>query len=292
MEIRLLKYFLTVIKEGSISKAADALHITQPTLSRQLKQLEDELNTTLFKRGSRNISLTKDGFLLQMRAKEIVTLVDKTEKDFLSNKDLICGDIYIGCGETDAMRIIARATKKLIKDYPNIKVHLFSGNADDITEKLDKGILDFCVFIEPSDIKKYDFIKLPLKDTWGLLVPKDSLLSSKKHITKEDLIDIPLITSRQSLVHNEFSGWLGFDYDDLNIVSTYNLIFNASLMVEEGVGFALCLDKLINTSLNSNLCFKPLYPKLESSLSFVWNKNHAFSNQAEKFLEKLREELY
>ncbi|MGL5868345.1 LysR family transcriptional regulator [Clostridium chrysemydis] len=292
MEIRLLKYFLTVIKEGSISKAADALHITQPTLSRQLKQLEDELNTTLFKRGSRNISLTKDGFLLQMRAKEIVTLVDKTEKDFLSNKDLICGDIYIGCGETDAMRIIARATKKLIKDYPNIKVHLFSGNADDITEKLDKGILDFCVFIEPSDIKKYDFIKLPLKDTWGLLVPKDSLLSSKKHITKDDLIDIPLITSRQSLVHNEFSGWLGFDYDDLNIVSTYNLIFNASLMVEEGVGFALCLDKLINTSLNSNLCFKPLYPKLESSLSFVWNKNHAFSNQAEKFLEKLREELY
>lgn len=292
MEIRLLKYFLTVIKEGSISKAADALHITQPTLSRQLKQLEDELNTTLFKRGSRNISLTKDGFLLQMRAKEIVTLVDKTEKDFLSNNDLICGDIYIGCGETDAMRIIARATKKLIKDYPNIKVHLFSGNADDITEKLDKGILDFCVFIEPSDIKKYDFIKLPLKDTWGLLVPKDSLLSSKKYITKDDLIDIPLITSRQSLVHNEFSGWLGFDYDDLNIVSTYNLIFNASLMVEEGVGFALCLDKLINTSLNSNLCFKPLYPKLESSLSFVWNKNHAFSNQAEKFLEKLREELY
>ncbi|MGL6184460.1 MAG: LysR family transcriptional regulator [Clostridium chrysemydis] len=292
MEIRLLKYFLTVIKEGSISKAADALHITQPTLSRQLKQLEDELNTTLFKRGSRNISLTKDGFLLQMRAKEIVTLVDKTEKDFLSNKDLICGDIYIGCGETDAMRIIARATKKLIKDYPNIKVHLFSGNADDITEKLDKGILDFCVFIEPSDIKKYDFIKLPLKDTWGLLVPKDSLLSSKKYITKDDLIDIPLITSRQSLVHNEFSGWLGFDYDDLNIVSTYNLIFNASLMVEEGVGFALCLDKLINTSLNSNLCFNPLYPKLESSLSFVWNKNHAFSNQAEKFLEKLREELY
>lgn len=292
MEIRLLKYFLTVIKEGSISKAADALHITQPTLSRQLKQLEDELNTTLFKRGSRNISLTKDGFLLQMRAKEIVTLVDKTEKDFLSNNDLICGDIYIGCGETDTMRIIARATKKLIKDYPNIKVHLFSGNADDITEKLDKGILDFCVFIEPSAIKKYDFIKLPLKDTWGLLVPKDSLLSSKKHITKDDLIDIPLITSRQSLVHNEFSGWLGFDYDDLNIVSTYNLIFNASLMVEEGVGFALCLDKLINTSLNSNLCFKPLYPKLESSLSFVWNKNHAFSNQAEKFLEKLREELY
>lgn len=292
MEIRLLKYFLTVIKEGSISKAADALHITQPTLSRQLKQLEDELNTTLFKRGSRNISLTKDGFLLQMRAKEIVTLVDKTEKDFLSNKDLICGDIYIGCGETDAMRIIARATKRLIKDYPNIKVHLFSGNADDITEKLDKGILDFCVFIEPSDIKKYDFIKLPLKDTWGLLVPKDSLLSSKKYITKDDLIDIPLITSRQSLVHNEFSGWLGFDYDDLNIVSTYNLIFNASLMVEEGVGFALCLDKLINTSLNINLCFKPLYPKLESSLSFVWNKNHAFSNQAEKFLEKLREELY
>ena len=291
MEIRLLKYFLAIIREGSISGAADSLHITQPTLSRQLKDLEDQLNTTLFIRGNRNISLTDAGLLLRKRAEEIIMLVDKTEKDFLHNNDIISGDIYIGCGETDVMRIIARITKKLQSEYPHVKVHLFSGNADDITEKLDKGLLDFCVLIEPADIKKYDFLQLPIKDKWGLLMPKDSPLSSKSVITPDDLLNIPLLTSRQALVSNEFSGWLGSDFEKLNIVATYNLIYNASLMVEEGVGYALCLDKLINTTGNSNLCFRPLSPKLECCLDIVWKKHHVFSSSALNFLKRIQSEL-
>lgn len=291
MEIRLLKYFLAVIQENSISAAADRLHITQPTLSRQLKCLEDQLNTTLFTRGNRNITLTDDGLLLRKRAEEILSLVEKTESDFLHNNNLISGDIYIGCGETDAMRIIARLTKELQAEYPHVKVHLYSGNADDITEDLDKGILDFCILIEPADIKKYDFLKLPIKDEWGLLIPKDSPLASHNVITPQDLFNIPLLTSRQTMVSNEFSGWLGSDFEKLNIVATYNLIYNAALMVEEGVGYALCLDKLINTTNNSNLCFKPLSPKLKCSLNIVWKKNHMFSSSSLNFLQRIQKEL-
>lgn len=291
MEIRLLKYFLAATREGSISGAAEALHITQPTLSRQLKDLEDELNTTLFIRGNRNITLTDDGILLKKRAEEIIMLVEKTEKDFLHDNNLLSGDIYIGCGETDAMRIIARVTKKLQTEYPHVKVHLYSGNADDITEKLDKGILDFCILIGTTDIKKYDFLQLPLKDQWGLLMPKDSPLSSNRVITAEDLLNIPLLTSRQALISNEFSGWLGLDFENLNIVATYNLIYNASLMVEEGVGYALCLDKLINTTGNSNLCFKPLFPKLECNLDIVWKKHHPLSTSSLNFLKRIQKEL-
>lgn len=291
MEIRLLKYFLEVAQEGSISAAADSLHITQPTLSRQLKYLEEQLDTTLFIRGNRNISLTNDGLLLRKRAEEIIMLVEKTEKDFLHNNDIISGDIYIGCGETDAMKIIARITKELQSEYPHVKVHLFSGNADDITENLDKGLLDFCILIEPADIKKYDFLRLPIKDKWGLLMPNDSPISFHDVITPNDLLNIPLLTSRQTMVSNEFSGWLGSDFEKLNIVGTYNLIFNASLMVEEGVGYALCLNKLINTTGNSKLCFKPLSPKLESALNIVWKKNHIFSSSSLNFLKRIQKEL-
>ena len=291
MEIRLLKYFLAVTKAGSISKAAETLHLTQPTLSRQLKNLEEQLNTTLFIRGNKNITLTNDGVLLHKRAEEILMLVEKTEKDFLSNNDIISGDIYIGCGETDAMRIIARIIKKLQSDYPHVKVHLFSGNADDITEKLDEGLLDFCVLIEPADIRKYDFIQLPIKDQWGLLMHNNSKLASKDVITSSDLLNITLLTSRQTLVSNQISGWFGSDFEKLNIVATYNLIYNASLMVEEGLGSALCLNKLINTTGNSNLCFRPLSPKLDCCLDIVWKKNHIFSSAALNFLKRLKEEV-
>lgn len=291
MEIRLLKYFLAVVQEGSISSAANKLHITQPTLSRQLKYLEDQLDTTLFIRGNRNISLTDDGLLLRKRAEEIIMLVEKTEKDFLHHNDIISGDIYIGCGETDAMKLIARITKELQSEYPHVKVHLFSGNADDITENLDKGILDFCILIEPADIKKYDFIRLPIKDKWGLLMPNNSPLASNDVITPDDLLNIPLLTSRQTMVNNEFSGWLGSDFEKLNIVATYNLIYNASLMVEEGVGYALCLDKLINTTGNSSLCFKPLSPKLECSIYIIWKKNHTLSSSSLNFLKRLQKAL-
>ncbi len=293
MEIRVLRYFLAVAREESISAAAQALHITQPTLSRQIMDLERELGCKLFSRGGRNhkLTLTQDGMLLRKRAEEIITLTDKTESEFASSDSLISGDVYIGGGETDAMRIIAKTAQKLKRDHQGIRYHLFSGNADDVTEKLDSGLLDFGILIEPADIAKYNYIRLPATDRWGLLMRNDSPLAKKERITPADLEGLPLIVSRQTLVRNEISGWMGVDFEKLNIVATYNLVFNASLMVDEGFGYALCLDKLVNTSRGSSLCFKPLYPKLEAHLDIVWKKYREFSKAEEKFLSMLKSEI-
>ncbi len=293
MEIRLLRYFLAVAQEESISKAADILHITQPTLSRQLMDLEKELNTKLLIRGKRNkkITLTEDGKLLKSRAQEIIELTNKTESEFLFGDKNISGDIFIGGGETDAIRVIARTIKRLSLEYPNIKYHFYSGNGEDVTEKLNKGLLDFGVFIEPIDKKEYGFIQLPQNDTWGILMRKDSDLAKKEFIEPEDLINIPLFSSRQYLVKNLISGWLGFDFEKLNIIGSYNLLYNASVMVEEGLGCALCIDKLINISGDSKLCFKPLKPKLEAGILVAWTKNQPLSKIAKLFIQKLQEEI-
>ena len=293
MEIRLLRYFLAVAQEESISKAADILHITQPTLSRQLMDLEKELNTKLLIRGKRNkkITLTEDGKLLKSRAQEIIELTNKTESEFLFGDKNISGDIFIGGGETDAIRVIARTIKRLSLEYPNIKYHFYSGNGEDVTEKLNKGLLDFGVCIEPIDKKEYGFIQLPQNDTWGILMRKDSDLAKKEFIEPEDLINIPLFSSRQYLVKNLISGWLGFDFEKLNIIGSYNLLYNASVMVEEGLGYALCIDKLINISGDSKLCFKPLKPKLEAGILVAWTKNQPLSEIAKLFIQKLQVEI-
>ncbi len=294
MEIRVLRYFLAVAREESFSHAADFLHITQPTLSRQLMELEEELGVKLLNRGKKNrkVTLTDEGMLLRKRAEEIVTLADKTLEEFDTADEIISGDIYIGGGETDAMRLIARAAKKLQNDYPHIRYHLFSGNSDDVAERLDKGLLDFGIFIEPANMEKYDYIRLPVTDKWGLLMRKDSELAYLEHIKVEHLENIPLITSRQSMVRNELSGWSGRDFDKLNIVATYNLVYNASLLVAEGFGYALCLDKLVNTTGDSELCFKPLEPPLNARLDIVWKKHQMFSKAGKKFLEQLQKEFH
>lgn len=291
MELRVLRYFVAVAREESITGAAESLHVTQPTLSRQLMELEEELGKKLFIRGSRKLTLTDEGVLLRKRAEEIIELVEKTETEIITSDEIINGDIYIGGGETDAMRTIAQTAKKLQKEYPNIRYHIFSGNADDVTERLDKGLLDFGILIEPADIKKYEYIKLPATDIWGLLMRKDSPLASCDTIKPENLLNIPLLCSRQSMVGKEISEWIDLDYDKLNIVTTYNLVYNASLMVEEGIGYALSLDKLVNTTGNSVLCFKPLEPKLEVGLNIVWKKSQIFSKAAKKFLERLEMEV-
>lgn len=291
MEIRVLRYFLAVAKEGSISGAANLLHISQPTLSRQLIDMEKELGKSLFIRGNRKITLTEEGIFLQKRAEEIIDLVDKTQSEFDTPDEIISGDVYIGGGETDAMRLIAKCAHNLREKYPDIRYHLFSGNGDDVTDKLDKGLIDFGIVIEPFDISKYDFIRIPQKDTWGLLMKKESPLASKDFIEPSDLSNIPIITSRQTLVEAEISKWFGRDLSELNIVSTYNLVYNASLLVDEGFGYALCLDKLINTTGNSNLCFRPLFPPLEANLNIIWKKYQAFSRASETFLRYLQERL-
>lgn len=293
MEIRVLRYFLTVAREGSITRAANFLHLTQPTLSRQLQDLEKELGQKLFVRGSHNISLTPEGMILRKRAEEIVDMVDKTESVFRSISDTVSGDIYIGGGETESMKYIAEVIKDMKEEYPAIKYHLYSGNAEDVTERLDKGLLDFGILIQPTDLSKYEYITLPSKDVWGVLMKKNSALALKKEIKLDDLYDLPLICSRQVVrrtsVKNDFLEWFGGNFEKMNVAATYNLVYNARIMVEEGIGYALTLDKLVNTMHTSNIAFRPLSPKLESGLDIVWKKYQIFSPAANLFLSKLRE---
>lgn len=291
MDIRVLQYFLAVARESSITKAAESLNMTQPPLSRQLKELEDELGKQLLIRGNRKVTLTEEGMILRKRAEEMVELMEKTKSEIISSGENISGAIYIGGGETEGMRLIAKVAEKIQKKHPDISYHLFSGNADDVTERLDQGLLDFSVLIEPADIKKYDFIKLPARDRWGLLMRRDHPLATKQAIKPENLQGIPLIASRQSLAHNELSGWLGKQYESLHIVSTYNLLYNASLMVEENVGCALCLDNIIPKYENSPLCFRPLEPQITVGLDIVWKKYQVFTKPATLFLNMLQEEI-
>ncbi len=291
MELRELKYFLAVAREQSISKAASSLFVTQPNLSRQMQNLEKEVGQRLFIRGTRKITLTEAGRLLYKRAEEIIELYNKTETELNKPITDIGGDIYIGGGESYVMGLIAKAAHEVQKDYPNVKFHLFSGDMVAVSEKLDKGLIDFGIFIEPADLSKYDYLRLPLTDTWGVLMRKDSPLAGKKYITPEDLRDEPLIRSKHSLGKSIISDWFKKSADELNIVATYNLLYNASILVEEGIGYAVGLDKIINTSGDSNLCFVPFYPKLESRLDIAWKKYQVFTKGAEIFLKKLQEIL-
>jgi len=291
MELRVLRYFLAVAEEASISKAAERLHITQPTLSRQLMELENELGIRLFERGRKNksIALTDEGRVLRRRATEIIELADKTRSELRMGGDSIRGDVYIGCGETDATRMLVQAAKALQEVHPGICYHLYSGNAEELTERLEKGLLDFCVLVGSANIGKYNYITLPISDVWGLLLLKTSPLAAKSTISAEDLRDIPLIVPRPVLLNNELSGWYGSDFDRLHITATYNLIYNAVLMVTEGFGSAICLDKLVNTTGEARSCFRPFEPRLEAQLNLIWKKNQPLSRPALLYLEKLRQ---
>ena len=293
MEIRVLKYFLAVAREGNITKAANFLHLTQPTLSRQLQDLEKELGQKLLIRGRHNVALTPEGHILRQRAEEIINLTEKTVQEFHSIKDTISGTVYIGSGESYAIKNITDIMKEIQDQYSEIKFDLLSGNSDDITEKLEKGLLDFAVLIEPIDISKYNYLTLPDKDRWGVIMKKNSPMAKYKNITYEDLEKLPLIFSkkikRQNPSDSDFMKWFKGSFDNFNIVATYNLIYNAGLMAESGIGYVVGLDKLINTTNNTNLTFRPLYPSLESKLNIVWKKSQIFSPAAKLFLEKLQE---
>lgn len=285
--------FLAIAREGSITNAANFLHVTQPTLSRQIRDLEEELGQKLFIRGSHSMTLTPEGMILRKRAEEIISMVDKTEAEFNSMENMVSGDIYIGSGETDVIKLVAQIAYELRVSYPGIHYHLYSGNSEDVTERLDKGLLDFGILIQPADISKYDYINLPARDTWGVIMRRDSPLAEKEVIRKEDLLGVPLICSRQAISGerrgNEFAEWFGEDFDRLDIVTTFNLIYNAAIMVEAGIGYALTIDRIVNTAESSNLCFRPLEPRLDSGLNVIWKKYQVFSSAAELFLNKLRE---
>ena len=287
MDLRVVRYFLAVAREESISGAAEALHLSQPTLSRQLMDLEAELGKTLFIRGSRRITLTEQGALLRKRAGEILDLVEKTTGELTADEDAIAGDIYIGGGESNALRLLARTAQQFRADNPGVQFHLFSGNAVDVGERLEKGLLDFGVMMGHRDMKKYDCIKLPDVDVWGVLMRTDHPLAEKEAIRPEDLWDEPLIVSQQFDWTDRFSEWFRKDYASLNIAATYNLIFNATLMVEEGFGCALTYDRLVNT-VGRNLCFRPISPGMVDEIYIVWKKYQVFSKASERFLAAVR----
>ena len=291
MEFRVLRYFLAVAREESVSRAAEFLHITQPNLSRQIQNLEEEIGQQLFVRGSRKLVLTEAGILLRKRAEEILELYEKTEAELNAPSGQISGDVRIGGGESYAVQLIARVAKEIQSEHPNVKFHFYSGDTHDVTERLDKGLIDFGLLIEPADLSRYAYLRLPLTDVWGVLMRKDSPLAKKPCVHPEDLWDKPLIRSRHTMGSNGISGWFGRDAEQLNIVATYNLIYNASLMVAEGMGYAVGLDKLINTGGDSCLCFRPFEPRLESNLDIAWKKHQLFSKAGELFLHRLLERL-
>ena len=291
MDIRVLQYFLAVAREESITRAAETLRMTQPPLSRQLKDLEDELGKKLLIRGSKKVTLTEDGMLLRKRAEEMIDLMEKTKAELTSSDENISGEIYIGGGETDAVSLFAQTAGKLQKKYPQIHYHIYSGDAEIVMEKLDKGLIDFGLLVGPVDVSRYDYMRLPISDIWGVLMRKDAPLAEKDVIRAEDLWDKPLILSHQAYSGSDISVWLGRDAHRLNVVMTYNLIYNAAHFVKTGFGYAITLDKLINTTGNSELRFRPLYPTLEAGLCIVWKKYQVFSRASKQFLNQLRAEF-
>lgn len=294
MELRVLNYFLAIAREQSIVHAAETLHLSQPTLSTQIKNLEEELGKQLFIRGtkgSRKITLTEEGMILRKRAEEILELVKRTEQEITMNDDILIGDVYIGTGETEGIRPVAKAARIMRERYPGIHFHIQSGNSAFVIEQLNRGLIDFGIVFGNVDLTKYNAIETSYFDTWGVLMRKDAPLAEKKNISPGDLRDQPLILSQQEAQGSALTGWLGQEPDKLNITATYNLLFNASLLVEEGLGYAIGLDKIINTSGNSVLCFRPLYPRLESRISIIWKKYQVFSKPTEKFLDILHDSL-
>lgn len=289
MEFRVLQYFLTVAREESVSGAAEFLHLSQPTLSRQLKNLEEELGKQLFIRGSRKITLTEEGMLLRKRAEEIVDLMHKAREEVSSLDEPISGNIYIGAGESAGNRILAKAAYELKQDYPDVCFHISSGNSVFVMEQLDKGLIDFGVIYGEVNHSKYDYIKAPFKDTFGVFMRKDSKLAEKEFITPEDLLDKPLIVSSQEeRDHWPTLGMIISDIPRLKIAATYTLLYNGSLFVEEGLGYAICFDGLINLNEDSNLCFRPIRPALEVTPHIIWKRYQVHTKAAQKFLEKLQ----
>ncbi len=291
MELRVLQYFLAVTREQSISGAAESLHLSQPTLSRQLKEMEDELGKQLFIRGNRRVTLTEEGMILRKRAEEIMELVKKAEDEISLSDETVAGDITIGAGETDGVRLLAKVARKVQNECPLVHFHIVSGDRVTVSEDMDKGLIDFGLLFGEIDTSKYEYMRIPYKDSFGVLMRRDSPLAKKEIIMPEDLLDKPLILSRQMIHDSNIPALFHCSADKLNIVATYNLLFNGSLMVDEGMGYAICLDKIINVSGESSLCFRPLEPRMEDSMNLVWKKYQVFTKASEKFLLKCREVL-
>lgn len=289
MELRVLQYFLTVAREGNITRAASLMHITQPTLSRQLMQMEEELGVKLFRRGKHNILLTEEGMLLRRRAQEIVDLAEKTTKELMHGEEEVSGEISIGCGETKNMRPLSEMMASFHQKYPDVNFNIYTAIADDVKERLENGILDMGLLLEPVEISKYHYVRMPLKEKWQVLMRRDSQLAEKQKITPKDLTGVPLIMAKRQSVRNELENWFGYDREKLRIVSTCNLShYNQSVMVESGIGVALVMEFSCN---QDTLCLRPFDPRIESGCVLVWKKNLTLSPVVQRFIEYVKEYL-
>ncbi len=285
MELRVLKYFLAVAREENITRAATLLHLTQPTLSRQLMQLEEELGVQLFHRSRYHIVLTDEGMLLRRRAQELVDLAEKTEREFACRETELMGEISIGAGETRSMSFLSRAMVSFRTLYPKVTFRIFSANADDVKERLDMGILDMGLLTEPVDVGKYAFCRMREKDLWGVLVRADSPLAAMEAVTPQDLEDVPLLISGREIVQRELASWFGERWEKLQIAATFNLVLNAANMVRCGVGTALCFD--LNTAFD-DLRFLPLSPRMETGTVLVWKKDQILTPAVEAFHQHIK----
>lgn len=290
MEIRVLRYFLEIARAGNMTRAAETLHVSQPTLSKQIKDLEQELGKKLFRRSSSAMTLTDEGMLLRKRAEDIVAMVDKTSDEFKSMNDITGGEVHIGCAESHQVKYLAQTIKEFKVKYPMFRFHLTSGNTEQVTERLDRGLIDFAVIVEPPNLSKYNYLELPEADVWGLVMKKEDPLARKETICFEDLPGLELICSAQGMKF-DISRWCGEKADMLDLSGTINLAYNGSVFVREGLGYMLTFDRLINTGPESGLCFRPLEPLLETKMYVIWKKYQVFTPIAQLLLDELKERL-
>ncbi len=287
MEFRALKYFLAVAKTGNITHAADQVFVSQPALSRQLMDLEEDLGVKLLERGKRHTALTEAGYLLKKRAEEIMALMDKTVDELSHAREGVSGSVRIGCGETEGMRTVARAIHDIRREYPHVRCHLSSMDGSGVRERLDKGMLDFGVLVQPDPPNDYEHVEIGHTDRWGILMRRDSPLAALERIAPGDLAGQPLVISQQAFERHELVSWFAKEESELDIAATYTLIYNASLLAEEGVGCVLTLDRLLNLPPDGPLVFRPLFPQRICRIFFVWKRNQVFSRAASLLRERI-----
>lgn len=285
MDIRTMQYYLAVVREGTISAAAQALHVAQPSLSRQMKELEEELGATLFERGNRKITLTEEGMILRKRAEEMVRLMQMTEDEITQVKNHVSGSVRIGAGESWSFHYLSRVAADIAEEHPDIRFHITSGDTQDLMDELNNGLIDFALIFTDVDHMLYQSIALPAEDCFGLLMQKDCPLAAKEAIRLADLMNLPLIVSRAAEPY--FAGLE--ESSSLHFIATYNLVYNASLLVEDGLGYAICFDKLINTTGDSRLCMRPIIPPMKTAGYLIWKKYQLFSPAVQLFIDRIRD---
>lgn len=292
MDIRTMQYFLAIAQEGSFTKAAERLHMTQPPLSRQMRDLEAELGVALFARGGKGVTLTEEGVHFKERAQEVVDLVGQIESDMASEASSILGEVRIACGESDAVAFLAKAAKGLQRSHPGVTYRLLSGDGDFVADRLDRGAADIGLLVTSSiDSADYGFMKVPAKDTWGVLMAEDAALAKLDRVTPDDLAGEPLLLPYRASMGSDLMSWFKDKRESLNVVATYDLAYNASRFAREGLGYAVALDGIVDASEGSGLAFRPLAPHLDAHLFLVWSRQRRLTRAAEAFLEAVRDTI-